>query len=126
MSTSEEAQQLEQELQQQQMQQQMQQMQQMQAAAFPGLENLLSSGLTPEQMFALQHFQAMQNALPFMTPTGFPRPTVKRRKPVKWELWEEKNLIEGVRRVSVAHNDLHADLLRVVWTRQLGSDSRCL
>ena len=66
-------------------------------SAFPStLEGIMSQ----EHALALQHLHAIQGALPLINPPNFPRPTVKRRKPVKWETWEEKNLIEGVRRVS--------------------------
>ena len=58
---------------------------------FPqSLENIISQ----EQALALQHIHAFHQSMPLITPPNFPRPTVKRRKPVKWEQWEEKNLIE--------------------------------
>jgi hypothetical protein len=67
-----------------------------QAANFPqSLESIISQ----EQALALQQIHAFHQSMPLITPPNFPRPTVKRRKPVKWEAWEEKNLIEGVRRV---------------------------
>ena len=66
------------------------------AAPFPHLEHLLPGGLTPEQTLAYQQFQAMQG-ISSVVPEA-PRAPAKRRKPIKWELWEEKNLIEGVRR----------------------------
>jgi hypothetical protein len=85
--------------QQQQFQFAEQQMQQV----YPGLETIMNAtGLSQEQALALHgiHMQQMQQQMPHMlSGASFPRPTVKRRKPVKWEHWEEKNLIEGVRKV---------------------------
>jgi Myb-like DNA-binding domain len=69
---------------------------QMQQQGFP-MDLMQGTPLTQEQAMALQNFH-MGSVLPVITTPNFPRPTVKRRKPVKWEHWEEKNLIEGVRR----------------------------
>jgi hypothetical protein len=52
------------------------------------------ANLTPDQAMILQQIQTLGML------QGYARPTIKRRKPVKWEAWEEKNLIDGVRRVS--------------------------
>lgn len=72
-----------------------------QAALPVSFEAMINQGnLTQEQALALhlQSMQGMPGMLPLINPASFPRPTIKRRKPIKWELWEEKNLIEGVRR----------------------------
>ncbi len=71
---------------------------QQQMSSFPNLENMLPGGLTQEQALAFQQFQSMHGVMPVLS-GGFPRPTVNRRKAVKWEVWEEKNLIEGVGKV---------------------------
>ncbi len=70
-----------------------------QLGSFPSLESLLPGGLSPGQALAFEQFQAMHGVLPVLASAQLTRRTVKRRKPVKWELWEEKNLIEGVKRV---------------------------
>jgi hypothetical protein len=66
---------------------------------FHQLELGPDGSMSEEQALAFQQFHAMHGGFAGL-PQGsnFPRPTVKRRKPVKWEHWEEKNLIEGVRR----------------------------
>jgi hypothetical protein len=71
------------------------------AAALPfpnALDGLMPPPMLPHDPAALAASQGLSQG--FINPSNFPRPTVKRRKPVKWEHWEEKNLIEGVRRVS--------------------------
>jgi hypothetical protein len=65
---------------------------------FHQLELGPDGGMSEEQALAFQQFHAMHGGFPGVNQGNFPRATVKRRKPVKWEHWEEKNLIEGVRR----------------------------
>lgn len=64
-------------------------------AALQEIANNLAN-MTPDQRALLD---AIQNVDAMGLLHGFNRPAMKRRKPVKWEAWEEKNLIEGVRRV---------------------------
>ncbi|KAI3630549.1 hypothetical protein MIR68_011984 [Amoeboaphelidium protococcarum] len=99
----EQQQQQQQQLQAQQQQQQEDFQQQQQQLLFSGVDQFDFSSveaslanLTPEQQLVLQQIQTLQTM--GMMASQFPRPTVKRRKPVKWESWEEKNLIDGVRR----------------------------
>lgn len=73
------------------------QQQQQMAAILKNIDPSMNN-LTPEQTVILQQIHNLQTIGMFSQ--GFPRPTIKRRKPVKWETWEETNLIEGVRRVS--------------------------
>jgi hypothetical protein len=60
--------------------------------------DLASAPLNEEDSSPLLQQQTQLHGVVPVVNQSFPRPTVKRRKPVKWEPWEEKNLIDGVRR----------------------------
>ena len=72
------------------------------------IEKMMQESGLSESALAIQNslgmgFQDLESLKELIPGQNFPRSTAKRRKPVKWEAWEESNLMAGVRRVLSYH-----------------------